>query len=292
MRKPLIVLAVLCLLPAWASEPGEPLDCSDWVFLEPGLSCSTLIPYPCDLDGPGGSPYSEACLILVRHLSNTSTMILTRGVVLGPACGVQSGLERRRHEIYTLDDIGTETLLAHVDERCNGTTSTDLINSLAISFDPIRGALLVGVFNSSAANPAENETYVAAPQRIIITGLTTLFEVIQTFEPTPGPISFRVPHMPEGFQFADHFDTFWGDILTVGDWSQAQPLQCGYPAAAPTVGDHLTVADTLPELKPGQGRYFVTAVTHQGETRYGRKSSGGLLTGRDPALLPGCGSSP
>ena len=41
MRRPLIVLAVLCLLPARASEPGQPLDCSDWVFLEPGLTCST-----------------------------------------------------------------------------------------------------------------------------------------------------------------------------------------------------------------------------------------------------------
>ena len=24
---------------AIASEPGQPLDCSDWVFLEPGFSC-------------------------------------------------------------------------------------------------------------------------------------------------------------------------------------------------------------------------------------------------------------
>jgi hypothetical protein len=94
--------------------------------------------------------------------------------------------------------------------------------------------------------------------------------------------------MPEGFQFADHFDSYYGNLATVDDWSQAQPLQCGYPAIAPSVGDYLTVADTLPELEPGQGRYFVTAVTHQGETRYGRKSSGGVLTGRDPAVLPGC----
>ena len=71
-------------------------------------------------------------------------------------------------------------------------------------------------------------------------------------------------------------------------WSQAKPLQCGYPATAPSVGDYLTVADTLPALEPGQGRYFVTAVSHLGETRYGRKSSSGVLTGRDAALLPGC----
>ena len=121
-----------------------------------------------------------------------------------------------------------------------------------------------------------------------ISGFTTQFEVLQTYTPTSGPISFRVPQLPEGFQHADFFDTYYGDINTVGDWSQAQPLQCGFPATSPSVGDYLTVADTLPALKPGEGRYFVTAVTHLGETRYGRKSSGGVLTGRDPTLLSGC----
>ena len=33
---------------------------------------------------------------------------------------------------------------------------------------------------------------------------------------------------------------------------------------------------------------YVTAVSRQGQTRYGRKSSGGVLSGRDPAVLPGC----
>ena len=27
-----------------ASPPGQPLDCSDWVVLEPGLACSGIIP--------------------------------------------------------------------------------------------------------------------------------------------------------------------------------------------------------------------------------------------------------
>ena len=39
----LSVLGLVCLLPAWASEPGQPLDCSDWVFLEPGLVCTEFI---------------------------------------------------------------------------------------------------------------------------------------------------------------------------------------------------------------------------------------------------------
>ena len=114
-----------------------------------------------------------------------------------------------------------------------------------------------------------------------------MFEILQTYTPT-ADLGFRVPAMPEGFQFADWFDTYYGDLATVGDWSLAQPLQCGYPATAPNVGDYFTVADTLPDPVPGQGRYYVTAVNYQGQTRYGRKSSGGVLTGRDPAMLPVC----
>ena len=48
MRLIALVL-VVATVPAWASNPGEPLDCSDWVFLEPGLSCTTVIQYPCSL---------------------------------------------------------------------------------------------------------------------------------------------------------------------------------------------------------------------------------------------------
>ncbi len=121
-----------------------------------------------------------------------------------------------------------------------------------------------------------------------IDGFTTIFEILQTYTPTANEIGFRVPYMPEGFQYADYFDTYWADLMTVGDWSQAQPLQCGFPASPPSVGDYLSVADTLPPLKPGQGRYYVTSVSYQGQTRYGRRSNGGVLSGRDPAVLSGC----
>ncbi len=56
----------------------------------------------------------------------------------------------------------------------------------------------------------------------------------------------------------------------------------------PKVGDYLTVADPLPALVPGSGRYYVTAVTYQGQRRYGRKAMNGVLSGREPAVLPEC----
>jgi hypothetical protein len=41
-----VCMLALFALPAAASQPGQPLDCSDWVFLEPGLTCSDYNPYP------------------------------------------------------------------------------------------------------------------------------------------------------------------------------------------------------------------------------------------------------
>jgi hypothetical protein len=36
------VMAALACLTAWASEPGQPLDCSDRVFNDPGYTCNQL----------------------------------------------------------------------------------------------------------------------------------------------------------------------------------------------------------------------------------------------------------
>ena len=94
--------------------------------------------------------------------------------------------------------------------------------------------------------------------------------------------------MPEGLPAADHFDTCYGPLVKPIDFSQAQGLQCDYPSSPPAVGDYLEVADTVPTPAPGEGVYYVTAVTHQGQTRYGRKASGGVMSGRDPAGLAAC----
>jgi hypothetical protein len=49
MRLSAACLVACCLvLPVWGSEPGEPLDCSDWVFVEPGFACDEALQFPCD----------------------------------------------------------------------------------------------------------------------------------------------------------------------------------------------------------------------------------------------------
>ncbi len=87
----------------------------------------------------------------------------------------------------------------------------------------------------------------------------------------------------------DWFDTYYGELETVGDWSpQAQPLQSEYPASSPSGGDYLTIVDPLPDPNPGQGRYYVTAVNYQGQRRYGRRAMRGVLSGRAPLCPPTC----
>jgi hypothetical protein len=120
-----------------------------------------------------------------------------------------------------------------------------------------------------------------------INGFTTLFEVLQNFEPQVS-LGFRVPYMPEGMPAADHFDTYWGNLTRPIDFTQMHSLACDYPSTAPHVGDYLTVADTVPTPAPGAGVYYVTSASYQGATRYGKKTTAGHTTGRDPVLLPAC----
>jgi hypothetical protein len=157
-----------------------------------------------------------------------------------------------------------------------------------VHFDPADGKLLVWLVSESniPGGFIDAKAWIAA-----IEGFETTFEVLQTFTPQ-ATLGFRVPYMPQGFPAADHFDTYYAPLVKPLDFAQAQPLACDYPAVAPTVGDYLSVADPLPNPAPGTGRYYITAVTHQGQTRYGRRASGGVLSGRDPAVLATCVASP
>ena len=263
-----ILLVVACLVPTWASEPGEPLDCSDWVSVEPGYTCVEWMP-----DANSDSP--------------TRPWLDWRG---------SDKLVDNEGRLLRVVKIGARTEVQWFDGQQEGAIgyfqdrTFPVVDSIkpetpysiprALRFDQSNGRLLLPLQSGQPRNH-----WIAA-----IEGFTTTFEILQTYTPSSGPISFRVPYMPEGFQYADSLDTYYGDLSTVGDWSQAQPLQCDYPSTAPSTGDYLTVADPLPGPAPGTGRYYVTAVTHQGQTRYGRKNIGGL-SGRDPGVLQACDAS-
>jgi hypothetical protein len=268
------VVAALIVLPAWASNPGEPLDCSDWVILEAGVGCVTVLPHP--------SP-EISTRTFGQGLDNESNGFLINGININPSFGAP-GFSISRFELLKMNPQGIQTVVAYIEERCLPNGSADEIESIGVAFDPITGTLAMRFANRFSGA----ETYPYGWHKIGFQGFATLFDVLQSFVPLSGDLGFSVPYMPEGFQYADWFDTYYGTLATVGDWSQLQPLQCGYPASPPSVGDYLTVTDTLPTPAVGQGYYYVTAVTYQGQTRWGRRSSGGVLSGRDPAGLPGC----
>jgi hypothetical protein len=168
-----------------------------------------------------------------------------------------------------------------------------------MTFDATRGRLEIPVCSLCEQQNGNNPPCVygeigggwirGSVHRIALGGFTTTFEILQTYTPSAA-FGFRVPYMPEGLPAADHFDTYYGPLVKPINFSQAHGLRCDYPSKTPSVGDYLEVADTVPTPAPGQGVYYVTAVTHQGQTRYGRKARGGVLSGRDPAGLAACSS--
>ena len=281
---------------AFASEVGQPLDCSDWTILVPGITCSASTPL---------GLLNAACSLWVssggnlaidnegyRYALRTIRVPLTGCDVCDPATievvrfrgsteQVVASVSSREAPDFR-DNLRTvDAMSGCCSGGCGSSSGPNLTVGDHILFDPIAGRLLVTV--KSFSNPNGGGWWIMA-----LDGFASLFDVLQSYTPQPAALGFRVPAHPEGMRAADHFDTYWGHLSTVGDWSQAHPLQCNYPAAAPNVGDYLTVADTVPTPVPGRGIYYVTAATYQGATRYGRKTTAGHLTGRDPALLPAC----
>ncbi len=300
MRLATILVLVGVLIPTVgiSSDPGEPLDCSDWVFLEPGLYCEEVSPFTNSVPEPAAMRGGEYSVI-----DNVGRILRVERVFMSAdefCDGIVNAKTFYRTQIVA-NVSGADAVLAHIDDRCGALAGeADLIwpwtnvneGRGSILFDRGLGALHLLTTNQCRGHASDNCESVAfyggGPTWFRIRGFATTFEILQTYTPTSGPISFRVPYMPEGFPAADWFDTYYGELATVGDWSQAQPLECGYPTAISAAGDFLAVADPLPDPDPGEGRYYVTAATYQGQRRYGRKAMGGVLSGRDPVLLPTC----
>ncbi len=286
----------------FASNPGQPLDCSDWVFLDPGLACVPLIAANCSSDfcgSPGGPDEPGSS----RAADNEGNLYLVRRVLTGASCD-QNQISGRV-ELVRLDPAGQEHVAAFLPDRDFTTpvgrcfphdrafpwrvyNSSGITGPLigVLSFIPTTGSFVVSLTSwtdDGSIQPYDAQRWVAA-----ISGFPTTFDVLQSFTPQPKAVSFRVPLMPEGLPAVDHFDTYTGPLAHPIDFTQARPLACDYPASPPRIGDYLTAADPLPDPEPGTGRYYVTATTYEGQTRYGRKTNGGHASGRDSSLLPAC----
>ncbi len=307
MRRFVIIGLLVSGLPTPASEPGQPLDCSDWVFQESRLHCTQHSGTPCTSSLCNGdpSPWGQSDETGVfRAIGNDGEVYRVRRSFTGNEC-LFSGWRINRLELVRLS-AGEETVLGYVEDRCEIVDGDSVKLDLMIpattnwaddfnfgpgvlQFDPLQGRMLIPVTNkcrrTSGTPPCE---YSEHRRMLAIAGFATTFEILHTYEPMTSALSFNVPYMPEGFPAADWFDSYYGSLATVGNWSDAQSLRCAYPSTASSIGDHVITTDPLPDPAPGEGRYYLTAVNYQGQRRYGRRATGGVLTGRDPNVLPEC----
>lgn len=297
MRKcflPFFILFLFCI-PILASEPREPLDASDIVFFIPGLTATDFLPR-CECDVPwcfndlDRSDNSQAG-------DNRGPYVWDQPVI--DADGYQyafrheglvtcNGSWRKRRYIIRMSTSGTQEDVAYIEDRCFSDT-TNAVNKgwlRSLRIDNNIGCLYLVMI--TAPYGSGGGTYPDCASLIKICGLTTQHDVLQTYQLQSQSFGFRVPYMPEGLNGADYFDTYWGDLSNPIDFSQAKPLQCGYPSTQPDTGDYLEFIDSLPDPSAGEGYYYITATHFQGETCYGRQRIDGELSGRNPALLPAC----
>ena len=274
---------------ALGSQIGHPMDCSDWVVLEPGFSCSVVVQQ-------GALSPSSALATRGTNLQidNSGKQLMIRSNVPGDTRTLG------RLEIVQIDG-SNEHVIAYAEDRSYGPPPQqdwdlrDHIRAVAgdkLVFDATNGRLLIPLYSYCDYHGGRTEdcySYSPGYWYAALDGFATLFEIFQTYTPTSMALQFRVPAMPEGLDGADHFDTYWGHVSDLPDFTKAQPIECGYPADhQPQAGEYLTVADSSPVPAFGQANYVVTAVNYGSQRRYGQRRVGSVMSGRDPELLPPC----
>src|SRR5262245_50507910 len=110
MRRATFFAAVLLsVVPVLASEPGQPLDCSDWVIVEPGISCITLIAYPCQ--------EAYACDSYGPSIDNEGNAFVLKFAAVIGHCGA-NGFQLARWEVVRFSPSGQASVVAYLDDRC------------------------------------------------------------------------------------------------------------------------------------------------------------------------------
>src|SRR5262249_9511019 len=140
----LAAFAAVAASPLTASQPGQPIDCSDWVPVQPGFTCVPYLAYPCD---------PSVCTIggekRARRADNEGFLVYVREESMGidPTCG----REISRLEIVRQSGAN-QTVLGYFQTRCNGMGPGGYDNMIAsdpstqadvVEFDAAGGRLYV-----------------------------------------------------------------------------------------------------------------------------------------------------
>jgi hypothetical protein len=156
-----------------------------------------------------------------------------------------------------------------------------------VHLDVTNGRLWL-VIESQSCTPQGCTNDSENPRGIVeIGGLPQMFDTLVTFIPGQPAMNILTPAMPDGFRHADSLQVWTGNVRSMPDWSQAQPLAC-MAAQNPAPGQLVSVQDTLPDPPLGEGRYYLVASQSGADRRLGRQYVNGAFSARQPVGLPGC----
>jgi len=244
-----------------------------FIPLECEVVSMTGVPIPSELSmgmDPAGSLY---------YTSQTSGDILDTG---GSRIGIDG-----RYVMRERSDGSPERIAVLMRQICADPCPTQHPPTFSYKspvFDVTNGRIVIEVhaetYNSGGTRIADEVGLIA------ISGLPTMFDTLLTFT-LGGQLSALMPAHPDGFRSADSLQLWTGDVRSLPDWSQAQPLTCN-AATSPAPGQIITVADTLPDPPAGHGRYYLSASVKGSDRRLGRQYTNGAFSARDPTSLPVC----
>jgi hypothetical protein len=286
-----------------ASSLGQPMDCSDWTFTAPGFSCSVY-------GTVGGLPSTSVFFQLASYAPGSDFIVEGGGHILAVRFNIDrpsgcSSCAVGRTEIVETDGQG-EVVIGYVEDRGSPPSNYDYVDHLRslscgmpctagygivahpVAFDPIGGRLLIPMQSFCTQTGSQDcPSYSTSTWIAAISGFPKLFDTLLTFLPGGQTLVAVTPVMPDGFRSADSLQVWTGNVRTMPDWSQAQPLAC-MAASNPTPGQVVSVPDTLPDPAVGDGRYYLVGSVSGADRRLGRQYVNGAFSARQPATLPAC----
>ena len=177
MRKLLFLTLLLCVVPAWATDPGELQDCSDWMQLQPGYTCTTFVAPPCN-----STPVCEKSGT-TQVVDTNGRLLFVRDVPLAGLCWPNDSASRAE---IVAHDGNSEIVLGTFSDRCDGRTHIDRFRAVnhTLQFDRQRGALLIRM---TSGCDYDNDNDTSCPNSdngqasiIAIEGFPTIFEILQS----------------------------------------------------------------------------------------------------------------
>ena len=170
-----IVIVIVLAIAAWtvtpASEPGQPMDCSDLVSAFPGLTVTRLSPPRCPDDHSPG---------LLCWVNGSNTAVDNEGQLIGidgaPTGGACGSFPLSSSRVVRLVG-GQEQVLATMQQRCLSTEPevVEVGGPAGLLFDPVKGRLFVWITSDCVGDCPYPQTHGACA----IDGFPTLRRVLR-----------------------------------------------------------------------------------------------------------------